>query len=140
MKVLLAVDGSEYTKRMLAYLAAHEELLGSGNVFTALTVTLAIPGRITSYVDKATIDGYYTDEANEVFKPIRAFAQQQHWDLQTAQLQGPASAAIARYAREMKADLIVMGTHGHSPLANIVMGSTVTGVLAQCHVPVMLVR
>ena len=29
MKILIAVDGSDYTKRMLAYLAAHDELLGS---------------------------------------------------------------------------------------------------------------
>ena len=30
MKVLLAVDGSDHTKRMLSYLAAHDELLGAG--------------------------------------------------------------------------------------------------------------
>ena len=28
MKVLVAVDGSSYSKRMLAYLAAHDEWLG----------------------------------------------------------------------------------------------------------------
>lgn len=140
MEVLLAVDGSEYTKHMLAYLAAHEELLGKGNVFTALTVTLAIPARITRFVDKATVDGYYVDEAEEVFKPIRAFAQQQHWELSTTQLQGPAADAIAGYARDTKPDLLVMGTRGHSSLASVVMGSTVTGVLGRCQVPVLLVR
>ena len=29
MKILAAVDGSPYTKRMLAYLAAHDEWLGA---------------------------------------------------------------------------------------------------------------
>jgi hypothetical protein len=29
MKILVAVDGSPFTKRMLAYLAAHDEWLGS---------------------------------------------------------------------------------------------------------------
>ena len=29
MKILVAADGSSYTKRMLAYLAAHDEWLGS---------------------------------------------------------------------------------------------------------------
>ncbi len=140
MKVLLAVDGSDYTKRMLAYLAAHEELLGVGNFFTALTVTPAIPPRVARFVDKATIDSYGEDEANEVFKPIRAFAQQQHWDFSTAHVEGPAGEAIAAYALETKPDLIVMGTHGHSALGNLFMGSTVTGVLARCQVPVLLVR
>ena len=31
MKILLAVDGSAYTKKMLAYLAAHDELLGQAD-------------------------------------------------------------------------------------------------------------
>ncbi|MDB5900444.1 MAG: UspA protein [Ramlibacter sp.] len=140
MKVLLAVDGSEYTKRMLAYLAAHEELLGQGNLFTALNVTLAIPSRVAQFVDKATVDNYCEDEAEAVFKPIRAFAQQQHWDFSTAHLQGPAAEAIATYAEETKTDLIIMGTHGYSALGRIIMGSTVSGVLARCEIPVLLVR
>jgi nucleotide-binding universal stress UspA family protein len=140
MKVLLAVDGSDYTKRMLAYLAAHEELLGAGNLFTALNVTLAIPARIARFIDKATIDSHGEEEANDVFKPIRAFAQQQHWDFSTAHVQGPAAEAIANYARDTKPDLIIMGSHGHSALASVVMGSTASGVLARCEVPVLLVR
>ena len=28
MKILIAADGSDYTKRMLAYIAAHDEWLG----------------------------------------------------------------------------------------------------------------
>jgi nucleotide-binding universal stress UspA family protein len=40
----------------------------------------------------------------------------------------------------MKADLIVMGTHGHSALGSLITGSTVSGVLARCQTPVLLVR
>lgn len=29
MKILLAVDGSPYTKKMLAYLATHDEMFGT---------------------------------------------------------------------------------------------------------------
>ena len=140
MDVLLAVDGSDYTKRMLAYLASHEELLGEGNRFTALTVTDAIPGRVARFVDKASVDDYGEEQADGVFKPIRAFAQQQHWDFSTAHVQGQPSQAIAAYALETKPDLIVMGSHGHSALANVVMGSTTSGVLALCRIPVLLVR
>ena len=140
MKVLLAVDGSDYTKRMLAYLGAHEEFLGTGNLFTALTVTVAIPSRIARFVDKASVENYCEEEANEVFKPIRAFAQQQHWDFSTAHVQGHAPEAIASYARDTKPDLIVMGCHGHSALGGIIMGSTTSGVLARCDIPVLLIR
>jgi nucleotide-binding universal stress UspA family protein len=33
-----------------------------------------------------------------------------------------------------------MGTHGHSPLGNLVLGSVVSGVLARSDKPVLLVR
>ena len=38
MNILLAVDGSAYTKKMLAYLATHEDLLGASHSYTVLTV------------------------------------------------------------------------------------------------------
>jgi nucleotide-binding universal stress UspA family protein len=43
-------------------------------------------------------------------------------------------------AEDGKFDLVVMGSHGHSALANLVMGSVATQVLAHCKVPVLLVR
>jgi hypothetical protein len=43
MKILLAVDGSAYSKKMLAYLATHESLLNSGNSYTAFTAQAALP-------------------------------------------------------------------------------------------------
>ncbi|EWS62583.1 hypothetical protein Y695_04186 [Hydrogenophaga sp. T4] len=45
MKILLAVDGSAYTKKMLAYLTTHEEMFGSNNDLTLFTVQLPLPAR-----------------------------------------------------------------------------------------------
>ena len=45
MKILLAVDGSAHTKKMLAYLATHMETLGRDNEFTALPVEPPRPPR-----------------------------------------------------------------------------------------------
>ncbi len=47
---------------------------------------------------------------------------------------------ILRTAVEMKADLIVMGTHGRSGLARAVMGSVAEGVLREAACPVVTVR
>lgn len=43
MNILLAVDGSPYTKKMLAYLAAHDEMLGTSHSYTAITVQPQLP-------------------------------------------------------------------------------------------------
>src|SRR5436190_2046372 len=43
MKILVAVDGSPYTKRMLAYLAALDDLLGPKHDYTVVHSVLAVP-------------------------------------------------------------------------------------------------
>jgi nucleotide-binding universal stress UspA family protein len=53
---------------------------------------------------------------------------------------GDAAATILRLAREEDADLIVMGSHGHSRIHRALLGSVSERVLAQSAVPVLLMR
>ena len=55
-------------------------------------------------------------------------------------LEGDPADRIVASAADRQADLIVMGTHGHGSLGKLVMGSVSTQVLANCQVPVLLVR
>ena len=48
MKIRLPVDGSAYTKRMLGYIAAHDELLGPGHEYTLFTVVMRVPPHATT--------------------------------------------------------------------------------------------
>lgn len=48
--------------------------------------------------------------------------------------------SILDAAAASRADLIVIGTHGRTGLARIVLGSVAEGVAHKAHVPVMLVR
>ncbi len=50
MNILLAVDGSAYTKKMLAYLATHDDFLGSNHSYTVITVQAALPPRARAAV------------------------------------------------------------------------------------------
>ncbi len=140
MKILLPVDGSEFTKRMLAYIAAHGELLGPGHDYTVFTAVPSVPVHATRFIDGATINDYYREQAEEVLKPVRAFAQQHGWKADFVHVHGRASDSIATFAQQKKVDLIVMGAHGHSALGSMVLGSVASGVLARCTVPVLLIR
>jgi nucleotide-binding universal stress UspA family protein len=140
MKILLPVDGSEHTKRMLSYIAAHDDLLGPGHDYMAFTVVPAVPVHVTRFLDRHTIETYYRDQAEEVIRPVKRFAEQKGWKIRTAHASGPAAEEIAAFADAEKPDLIVMGTHGHSSLGNMIMGSVASGVLARCKQPVLLVR
>ena len=140
MKILLPVDGSDHTKRMLAYIAAHDELLGAGHEYLVFTAVAAIPPGASRMLDSALVEDHYTEQAEQVLAPVRAFIAQQHWTARVSHGHGRAGELIAALATAEKVDLIVMGTHGHSALANVVLGSVTSGVLARCKVPVLLIR
>ena len=140
MKILVAVDGSPFTKRMLAYLAAHDEWLGAQHAYTVLTVVPPVPPRAAAVLDKQTLASYYRDEAEKVFKPIRAFFAKQGLEADFVAKTGPAGDTIASFADKGKFDLAMLGSHGHGVLGNLVMGSVATKVVANSSVPVLLVR
>lgn len=140
MKILLPVDGSDYTKRMLAYIAAHDELLGPGHEYILFTVVPPVPQYAARFLERGMLDGFYAEQAELVLKPVYAFAVQQHWNARQEHAHGHAAEAIAAHAESTKADLIVMGTHGHSALGNTILGSVATGVLARSKVPMLLIH
>jgi nucleotide-binding universal stress UspA family protein len=140
MKILLAVDGSHVTRRMLSYIAAHDELLGPQHEYTLINVTTPVPGYAAKFLDQKTLDGYYVEQSEQVFHPIRGFADQQGWRVRLVHAPGQPAEVISSLAEGEHFDLIVMGTHGHSSIGNVVLGSVTTGVLARCRTPVLLVR
>ena len=50
MKILLAIDGSAYTKKMLAYLATHIEMFGPKNQFALINAQPPLPPRARAAV------------------------------------------------------------------------------------------
>jgi len=141
MKILLAVDGSAYTKKMLAYLVSHDTTFGdSHNEFTLLNSQPTLPPRARAVVGKEVVDDYYREEAERVLGPASKFLLRHGIDPKTAWKVGPAGESIAKFAEAGKFDLLVMGSHGHGALATLVLGSVSTQVLAHCRVPLLLVR
>jgi nucleotide-binding universal stress UspA family protein len=140
MKILLAVDGSAFSKKMLAYLSTHESLLSKDNDYTVFTAQAALPPRAKAAVGKAVVDQYYAEESEKVLAPVTKFLLRHGIDAKSSWKVGPAGLTISRLAEQGKFDLLVMGSHGHGALYKLVMGSVVTEVLAHCKVPVLLVR
>lgn len=140
MKILLPVDGSKYTRRMLSYIAAHDELLGGGHEFVLFTAVPQLSNRAARFFDRATLAGYYHDEAQQVLRAPLAFAQKNGWNVRSVFAAGYAPEQIARIAGRERAGLIVMGSHGHSALGSAVLGSVAQGVLARCKTPLLFIR
>ena len=140
MKILIAADGSAYTKRMLAFIAAHDEWLGPQHSYTVLHCVPAIPHRAAAFVGKQQVQAFYEDDAETVFKPIRSFFKRHAVAATFVHRIGSAGSTIPKFADRQEFDLIILGTHGHGAVAGLVMGSVATRVISLCSTPVLLVR
>jgi nucleotide-binding universal stress UspA family protein len=140
MKVLLAVDGSPYTKRMLAFLTANDDMLAGQNHYTVLTVVPKIPPHAARFLSSSDLQSYYDDEAEKVLGPVRSFLAQKSWEVDFRHELGQPADAICEAAQSGGFDLLALGSHGHSAIGNLVLGSVATRVLSQCKLPVLLIR
>ena len=139
MKILVAIDGSSYTKHMLAWLAVHGEMLGKNNVYEMLTVLPEFP-RYAPVMDLLDPRAMREEMSEQVFHPVREFAIQQGWDCNFKYQVGDPGKCIAWEATDGKFDLLLLGSHGHTALGNVVLGSVATNALARCKVPVLIIR
>ena len=140
MKILAAVDGSSYTKRMLAYLTAHDEWLGTAHSYTLIHAVPAVPPRAAGAMNKTDLQAYYSESAEKVFKPIRAFLSKRQVKASYVAKVGQAAELIVQAAKQGDHDLIMLGSHGHGTLQSLVMGSVSAKVLSHCQTPVLLIR
>jgi nucleotide-binding universal stress UspA family protein len=140
MKILLAADGSDYTKKALGFLVNHEELLGPDGELAVLNVQPPVPPRVSTMVGSGVVHDYHKDEAGKVLGPINTFLDRHPLRYRSWWVVGQAGDEIVRAAVAEKAQLIVMGTHGHGALARALMGSVAQRVLVDSEVPVLLVK
>ena len=140
MKIVLAADGSSYTKKALAFLVTHEEFGGADAEIVVVNVQPAVPPRVKSMVGAAAVNDYHREEAEKVLKSIAKFLERHDLSYSTKWAVGSPGVEIVKVAKKEKAHMIVMGTHGHGILGRALLGSVAQNVLTQCDVPVLLVK
>lgn len=140
MKIVLPVDGSEFTKKAIAFLVTHENLCGPDVELLVLNVQPPMPPRVKSMVGATAVKQYHQEEATKVLKPIERFLDKHKLNYRSSWAVGSAAQEVLRTVEHEQAHMIVMGTHGHGLLGRAIMGSVAQRVVADAHVPVLLVK
>jgi nucleotide-binding universal stress UspA family protein len=144
-RILCATDGSKRSTHAVKTAAALAH--GSGTVLVLVHVTPDY--RTPYYPDGVMIDwpsekDYKRDckaAADKVFEKDREIAQKEGAEIEPAHLFGDSPAEeILSYAKKIKADLIVMASHGRKGFEALLLGSETQKVLARTNVPVLVVR
>ena len=118
--VLVPIDGSDCSLRALHYLIG-ARAGDRGPALHLLNVQPAMTGDVRQFVARSDIDDYRRAQSDEALRPARdlldgaGFAYESHLDV------GHAADCIIRRAEALGCDHIVMGTHGRSALADLLV-------------------
>jgi len=141
-KILLPTDGSEVSMAAAGRAVTLARLAAAP--LHAIFVREPYPYAGIGEASGAALLDYETatqQQSLEAFKRVTALAQAQGVQLVTETSEGNNPAEqIVEAARDCSADLIVMGSHGRSGVARVLLGSVAGKVLMLSHVPVMIVK
>lgn len=141
MKILLAVDGSEYTRRAAQHLVSHLHWFAQKPSVFLLTVHAPIPlDRAAAVVGRGAVEAYQRDECLQVLRVAEDVLKAGGVAYTSAWVAGEVAPEVAAFAQAQGIELIVMGSHGHGALAGLALGANVTKVIASTKVPVLIVR
>ena len=93
-----------------------------------------VPLAVSIVVDRKNID----DISVEV--QAKAYLQQHGVEATLIQKSGSVTDAILKTSSDYSSDLIIMGGYGHSPVKDLVLGSSVDGVLQAATCPILICR
>lgn len=138
-RILVPTDMSDFARLALRYAGLFHERLGS-------TLTLLYADEFYFPIDLLEVPvGYYLENAPETKKKLQeklrdyAVRTLGTGAFETTVVQDAPSRAIVSTARDMKADLVVMGTHGRRGWRRALLGSVTENVLHETQVPVLTV-
>ena len=140
--ILVPVDGSEPSKRAvelaLKVAAMAKARVRFVNVVNSDALILDTEG--APFVDPEPAIDNLTDDGKAALGAASDAAAALGLSATTEQVQGEPVHRIVEVADEHGCDLIVMGSHGRSGLARLILGSVTDGVLRHAHVPVLCIR
>lgn len=140
MKVLFASDGSTCSDRAARYLAGTLRRHDGDLRVTLLHVDAPMLGGVISALGERRVAELHDENSDAALRSARRRLKRAQVPFEERHAVGNPAQHICRTAEKERFDLIAMGSHGRTPLGSALLGSVALRVLAQCKVPVLIVR
>ena len=141
MRILLAADGSEYTRKAARALI---KLVAAFRVAPEIRVHNVVPPipypGAARVVGKKVIDDYHREEAEAALAMATDEFARAGLKFTTSWSVGEIASELAAVVKTNRVELVVVGSRGHGALAGMALGSVAMKLLATLPVPVMIVR
>jgi nucleotide-binding universal stress UspA family protein len=141
-RILVPTDFSKSSANALTYAAAFAEKFGASVHLLHVVQDLAlfIPEAIMAVPPMAPPVEQFLAAAREALDRAVHGLARPGLVVHPEVAEGVPAEEILRVARERDVDLIVMGTHGHTGLAHVLLGSIAEKVVRRAPCPVLTVR
>ena len=140
MKILMPIDGSIFSKSALTFVASRTALIKLEPEIELLNVQYPVSLRVMRAAGSDLVRSHHESEANKVLKPALAALKRAGVKAKATAVVGSPGDEVSRLAIKGTTDLIIMGSHGHTGLKNILFGSVTQTVLASCTTPLLVLR
>lgn len=141
MKILFAADGSPCSLEAAKHVIQQFNAFKETPELTVVHVEPAVlPPNVTRHVAKAVVDEWYVEQGDNALRDVVKMFDAAGIPYTRKQLVGDVAATIISTAHEVGADLIVMGSHGRSAAAGVLLGSVTTKILSGSKIPVLVIR
>lgn len=140
MRILIPVDGSSFSDAALKFIASRPFGEDARPQIDLLNVQLPIPPRAGRAVGAEIVRAWHEAESTTILKPAIRVLRQAHLDPAWNYRVGNPAVEIAEWAEQHAADLIAMGSHGHSAVKGLLFGSVTQKVLATTTIPLLALR
>lgn len=138
-RILVATDFGESSRRAVGLAA---RLAGSAHAQLSVVHTVETPAYVysdTGYPSMSLFSAVSDSARHQLNDEVRAL-RRQGLAAEGILREGVAWEGILSAADAVKADLIVVGTHGHSGLTHLLLGSVAEKVVQKSAIPVLTVR
>lgn len=141
-RILVPTDFSKFSRIALAYASAFAEKFGAELYLLHVVQDLAvfIPDMVTVAPPPAPSVEQMTRAVQDAFDRIIKENQLDRLNIHREVREGTPFYEIVRYAKEQNINLIIMGTHGHTGLTHMLLGSVTEKVVRKAPCPVLTVR
>lgn len=139
MNVVVAIDFSSVSERQLAVVG---RLARQDRHIYLLHVAEPEPDFVGFQTGPDVVRDQMAEQFHREHEQIQAMAQRLRDDGREATallVQGPTVATILRQTEKLGADLIVVGSHGHGAVFDMLVGSISSEVIRRSPVPVLVV-
>lgn len=139
--LLVPLDGSALAEAALSHAVSLATQLDCEIVLLRVVVSpyaIVAPDLVLAGTDPNLSE--LTAHAKQYLKTIADPLQRQGLRVRTIVCEGPVAEAILDHAQALRADLIVMSTHGRGGISRWVYGSVAERVLQAAACPVLLIR